>query len=185
MEKKTPNIYSALAKAQAEFPKIDLDAKVSFGNTNFKYATIANILDAVVPVLTKHGITHFNVIDDGKIKTTLYHGDSDTQISTESPLESGGKMQDYGARITYLRRYLLVSLLGVSAEEDKDHQGVSNDAKKTAEVAVMERAKAAIRESKPNVLDGMLSKFNLTSDQVRDLVKTEMSVQAEKEDSND
>lgn len=177
MEKQT-NIYTALAKAQSEFPNIDLDAEVDFTNkagkrTHFKYATLSNVLDCVVPVLTKNGITHFNLIEEGKIKTVLYHGESGTTIATESPIQTGGEIKDYGARITYLRRYLLISLIGVSAEEDKDHNDLSNNGKPNASVQQMERALAAIRDNKPNVLEEMISKLNLDADQLRQLVNEE------------
>lgn len=185
MEKKTPNIYSALAKAQAEFEEIKMTAKVKFGQTEFKYAPLSEVINKTRPALVENGITLTFKTEGDKITAHLYHAESDSELTSFFPLESSGKMQEIGSRMTYIKRYLLVNMLAVGTEEDGDHGDLSNDAKKAAEVAVMERAKAAIRESKPNVLEGMLSKFNLTSDQVRDLVKTEMSVQAEKEDSND
>lgn len=167
------NIYTALTKAQQAFPKIDLDGEVKFSGTKFKYATLGNILEKVRPTLLENGLTAFHTVEEGLIKTILFHAESGTSLESSSPLSMDGKIKDFGGRITYLRRYHLVSLLGIIAEEDGDHKDLSNNGKSKANVQQMERALSAIRQGQPNVLEEMFSKLELTADQARQLVNEE------------
>lgn len=119
------SLFTALAKAQAEFPKIrfDSEAKMREGGKPYRYASLEAILEVVRPVLNRHGVflTQETAHHDGVVSVTtkLVNQDGVHACTLEAPLPRGG-FHDMGSAITYLRRYSLASLLGVSADEDED-----------------------------------------------------------------
>ena len=118
----TGNLVTALAAAQSEMK----NAALNKTNPHFKskYADLAAIRDAVVPVLAKHGlaITQTTGMYDGGffLHTTLRH-ESGEIIESAYPLPLDvSKPQAMGSALTYARRYSLASICGISAEEDDD-----------------------------------------------------------------
>lgn len=118
-----PNIYCALAAAQAEMSKVVKDAK----NDHFKskYADLAGVVAAVRPALNANGIALFHqaVISEmgHAMKTILVHGKSDTRIECEVPLiVNKNDMQGYKSATTYAKRIGLESVTGVAPDDDDD-----------------------------------------------------------------
>jgi hypothetical protein len=118
---KHANVYTALAAAQAEMGAALKDSV----NPAFKsrYADLAAVIDAVRGPLTRHGIGFFQPMVEGEfgrgVKTILSHGDSDTHIDCTVPLIVGkNDMQGLGSAITYARRYGLMSMAGIAADDD-------------------------------------------------------------------
>lgn len=118
-----PNIYCALAAAQAEMSKVIKDAK----NDHFKskYADLAGVVAAVRPALNAHGIALFHqaaITEMGHaMKTILVHGKSDTRIECEVPLIVNRQdMQGYKSATTYAKRIGLESVTGVAPDDDDD-----------------------------------------------------------------
>jgi len=116
-------IGSALAKAQAEManPKFD-KTNPHFRN---KFASLAAVRDAVVPVLAKHGISCLqdlrNVTGGVACTTMLLH--TSGQFITFGPLEmpvSKNDAQGFGSAATYARRYHLMAVANVVGDEDDD-----------------------------------------------------------------
>lgn len=113
----------ALAKAQAAMKNATLN-KV---NPHFKskYADLAGIRDAVVPVLAAHGIAVVQTLDAASegvaycVLTRLIHS-SGQWIESLCPIPSVPDMQKMGSAITYARRYSLSAICGISADEDDD-----------------------------------------------------------------
>ena len=111
-------MYEKLLKIQQEIPAIKKDSKnPHFGN---KYFDINTLLEVVLPILNKHGmvltqgLTHIN----GKLalETKLSH--EKEEIVYVAPLPECADAQKYGSAITYFRRYAIVSLLALEAEDD-------------------------------------------------------------------
>lgn len=120
-------LVAALAKAQAGFGAIHkAHTNPHFGN---KYADLNDIFVAVRPVLAAEGIALIQVVEDTEqgcyLVTKLLKG-SDV-IESRMPLEVGGKMQELGSRLTYLKRYMVSALLAVAADDDDDGNA-ANDA---------------------------------------------------------
>ncbi len=117
----TDQIWAALATAQGTMKNAAFDAV----NPHFKnrYATLAAVVDTVRPELSKAGIaiTHTNDIDGEQefLVTTLGHK-SGQWISSRRRVPAGLKAQEYGAWLTYNRRYALCAMVGISADEDDD-----------------------------------------------------------------
>jgi hypothetical protein len=115
-------IIPALIAAQAEFPTIGKDAS----GYNYKYATLASVVEAVRPTLKEHGLAFAQlVVGSSDLVTILMHESGQTlTCHTEIvPTTLSGKSsaaQQFGAAITYARRYALTAMLGLASDEDTD-----------------------------------------------------------------
>lgn len=115
------NIYAALAAAQGVMGSpVKGSVNPAFRS---KYADLADVVTAVAPALSEHGIAFFHYIsrdDFGRyMVTALVHGDSDTRI--ECPVElliSKPDMHGYKSATTYAKRIGLESVTGVAPEDD-------------------------------------------------------------------
>jgi hypothetical protein len=120
----TTSLVAALAAAQAEFSSITRNREGQLGNRRYKYADLAEVLTAVNPALTKHGIAHvhrFEQTPEGRtlLVTELLFGEE--KLSSALPLPMAGQsLQDIGRAITFLRRYALGALLDICPEDDDD-----------------------------------------------------------------
>lgn len=125
----TPELAAALAKVQAELPKIERDKTVevpqrSGGSYTYSYVTLARLSEVVLPLLAKHGLS-FTAMpgagSDGKmcVRYSLLHS-SGEERSGEFPISGEGGIQMIGGRITYARRYCLAAVVGVAADEDDE-----------------------------------------------------------------
>ena len=156
----TGSIAEALAKAQGEFPAIPKNrtAKVPMkagGTYSYDYADLSDIVQAVRPVLAKHGLSFSQSVAGQVLRSTLFHS-SGQMISSEIPFNCppGGRPQDTGSALTYARRYCLCALLGVVAEEDDDGniaQGSGTSAPKAAAArgSVSNAPSAVVRATTP------------------------------------
>lgn len=129
-ESATDKLFEALAMAQGEFPAIPKDREVDAGQYKFEYATLDAILTAVRPVLSKHGLAILQplvMVNGGSVLRTILGHKSGQSIVSDMPLtlEGVSKIQQVGSQITYKRRYAIVSMLGVVADEDDDGTGAS------------------------------------------------------------
>ena len=146
-------IYKALADFQQECPVILKDTP-GYG---YKYADLPVIFETINPLLKKHGLGFTQLINGNKIKTILFHVESEESLESETdmPIESlnyeeitkikdgaeiklqvikgfegMNKAQAIGSLITYFRRYSLSSLLGLITDKDTDGVG-SEDTNQT------------------------------------------------------
>jgi hypothetical protein len=116
-------LAGALAKAQAEManPKFD-KLNPHFKN---KFASLASVRDAVIPVLAKHGIAciqDLTNVEGGVACTTILMHSSGQQINL-GPLKmpvSKADAQGFGSAATYARRYHLMAVANVVGDEDDD-----------------------------------------------------------------
>lgn len=123
-------LATALALAQAEFtnPEKNRTVKVQTktgGSYTFDYATLDSILDLVRGPLTRNGISLIQPADtlpDGTttLATRLQHASGQYLETCLVVHPAGNDLQSLGSALTYLRRYSLITLLGLAAEEDDD-----------------------------------------------------------------
>lgn len=135
-------IAAALALAEAEFTEIEKDSEAEIAGEakgsgrefkfTFEYASLAAVLAAVRPALTKNGIAllqpakHENQQGavNVSVQTWLVHKSGQWFRSPISSfLTAAGDPKKVGIMITYARRYQLGALLGVAPEEDKEADG--------------------------------------------------------------
>ena len=123
---------AAYAKAQSEMPIIP---KRGTGHNNIRYARIEDIIQAVMPVLERHGLSlrHKTSQDADTITVTaiLAHvdGHSETDVFISSPDKSGSKnsIQAVKSTITYGRRATAENILGLASYGEDDDAFASDD----------------------------------------------------------
>lgn len=113
-------IAAALVKAHAEINGVVKSATNPFFKS--KYATLEAVTDAIKAPLLKHGIVVVQGVQDAEngvaIETMLLHSSGQWISSTLRLPASKEDAQGYGSAITYGRRYGLMAICGVPAEDD-------------------------------------------------------------------
>ena len=116
------DLAAALAKAQAEIRNPAFDST----NPHFKnrYASLASHVDAVRAALPKFGLSVVQFVEtpDAQrvtVTTRILHA-SGQWIESCVGCASGGKVQELGSAVTYLRRYALAAICGIVGEDDDD-----------------------------------------------------------------
>lgn len=166
----TPDLYAALARAQAKFKPIRKNREVqitmkSGGKFKFRYADIEEINAATREALTSEGLSIIQPVKSDPsngahwIETTLLHasgGTLDSRIDVKPP-QAYGDPKEFGAAVTYLRRYAVSALLGLAADDDLDANGEptgggdgggTDDATAARINALTDKLIAAVRETK-------------------------------------
>lgn len=89
---------------------------------NSKYIDINGVLEALHPILQKEGLTVIqpltHVEGQPAIETVLMDNDSDAVVASVTVMPEIKDPQKAGGAITYFRRYSLVSLFSLGAEDD-------------------------------------------------------------------
>lgn len=116
-------LVKALLAAWAEFPTITKEKSGQAGNRQFKYAPHDVILDAVRPVLLKHGLLLTHSPSGHELITRLDHASGEWRESTTPVNKEHANLQSLGIEFTYLRRYATQLMLGIITEEDTDGMG--------------------------------------------------------------
>ena len=132
----------ALADFKSETIEIVKDRTVSYNDTTYSHASLGNIVKIATPYMSKHGMTHRWITEqgDGGIKVTcvlshrLGHSESTTLFSI--PDASGGKnaIQAVASTITYLERYTFLAITGLAVEEQDDDGNSSGQPTQQPEV---------------------------------------------------
>lgn len=147
----TPKLALALTKVQGKLPKLERDRTVEVkqksGDTySYSYVTLANLSDAILPLLAENGLSFVAMPgagSDGKMCLT-YHlmHESGESLTGEFPLSAEGGIQALGGRITYARRYCLAAIVGVAADEDDEGRLSQDSAPRTAQRAARQQPAA-------------------------------------------
>jgi hypothetical protein len=155
-------LASALAAFQAELPKIRKDetAKVTGEsksgakvNYSYGYAGLDTVVDTVLPVLGKHGlsITSKSTFSDGNfmLEVSLLHEGGERETGYW-PLPDPRRVgpQDLGSAYTYGRRYLTLALTGTfPGGEDDDGQKAQQSSRDSWEDAKPRQRPAEDRQA--------------------------------------
>lgn len=116
----------ALAKAQAGFTVIERTREVTVKpkespSYTFRYAPLDVVLAATLPALNANGLSLVSlpIMGGDRLRTLLLH-ESGEFIAVEVLMPEFQGPQKFGSALTYMRRYSIISLLGVASEEDDD-----------------------------------------------------------------
>jgi hypothetical protein len=140
-------LAEAFAAAQAEYVPVKKTKTASVKGTSkngkdydytYKYADLADILEMVIPCLSKQGLAFSqpHCMVDGKLRVVSYllhksgewmHSDG-IEISELSP-----DPKQLGIESTYFRRYDGSSFLGIAPDEDTDGQSTGDRTRRTEE----------------------------------------------------
>jgi hypothetical protein len=153
-------LAAALAVAQGAIrnPARNREVKVATktgGSYTFAYATFDAILDAIRQPLADNGIAFTQTLTEraGKyrLRTTLMHA-SGQWLASETPLfVQEQSSQAFGSALTYMKRYALCALVGVSADEDDDgNAGDGHSAEKKDRAPPAKAGGNGVRKATPN-----------------------------------
>lgn len=122
------DLYAALAAAQGEFQPLAKNREVeivmkSGGKFTFRYADLEACIAATRPALSANGLAVFQRVVEDMLVTTVAHKDGGIIESMTRLPGSHGDIKQYGASITYLRRYAYCAILCISADDDLDENG--------------------------------------------------------------
>lgn len=143
---KAMNIYQRISAVSAEVGKVAMTLNVSTGNGSYKAISINDVVDSLIPVLTKYRLAILpgekKIIEQEQIKTTSKYGDKTqfyirlkatyTVVNIDKPeekisavgfgdgIDSGDKAT--GKANTYARKYALIDLFNLSKGDDPDRE---------------------------------------------------------------
>jgi hypothetical protein len=152
----------AFIELRKELPKIFADRTVpdKFGNEKFRFAAYEDIMQAVDPLLLKHGftVTFSSEIKEDRITQTciLTHIGGHTRTNQFMARIGSGPpgaspTQADGAASTYAKRFALCAALNIVIERDRE--GVEQDARKEGEPISDDKAaylRELVHETKSN-----------------------------------
>ena len=134
-------LLEALHAFQADPPELRKDStNPHYGNS---YISLGALLSAVLPRLNKLGLvlTQEPVTlgeDRPGLRTTIVHTEAGpaepyASLASTVPLVlERENSQGLGSALTYTKRYALISILGLDADEDDDGEAASNSAPPTS-----------------------------------------------------
>ena len=123
-------LFAALAMAQGRYTDVVKDKKAKIesqkGSYGYPYADIAGYIEAIRPALTeaKLAVIQAPAVEHGSatVTTRIVHA-SGQWVETELSMPIGQQTpQAVGSAITYARRYSLVAMLCLAAEDDDGEQ---------------------------------------------------------------
>jgi hypothetical protein len=124
MSKKEESIYNKLYKVQKEIGAISKDSTNPFYKS--KYFDINSLIKQLTPILEKHNLLLLQPIQDDKQYSIIYDIDDGDSVESSLSLPINLDAQKIGGAITYYRRYTLVALLGLQAEDDDGNTATGN-----------------------------------------------------------
>ena len=132
-------LAAALSKMQGQVGPVykNKTAKIFSKRTNtsfsYSYADLAGIWDTIRKPLSDAGLSICQTFSDNMIVTILMHS-SGQWIKSLLPINGMSlPPQELGSEITYMRRYGLTSILGISADDDDDGATAGVDVSKFKE----------------------------------------------------
>lgn len=120
-------LAAALSAAQGEFKPVAKTGKnPHLGN---EYVTLDGIIESVRKPLSTHGLAYTQLLNEAEaglmLETFLFHTSGQwlsacVRVVAMTGNRGVNEMQALGGALTYLKRYALAALLGISADEDDD-----------------------------------------------------------------
>ena len=136
MSDKIGEITKALSKAQGELE----GAKKDTQGYGYNYSDLASVISTAKPILSKNGLAIVQLTgndgDKPKVTTILSHSSGEFFRSCISmdlvEMNKVNNLQRAGATISYLRRYALQAILGMSSEDNDASSNVGDNSPKSA-----------------------------------------------------
>ena len=130
-------LMASLAEVQFELPTLPKSSQ-AYG---YKYTDLDTIVKTIKPILHKHNVGYTQSVGattDGRptLTTRVFNNKGQyIEDTTVLPVISGTKnnnAQTLGMSITYMRRYALCAMLGITSDEDVDANTVTQQAPQKA-----------------------------------------------------
>ena len=127
----------AFVNFQSELPEIKKNKVVSYnsskGNVKYNYSPLPDIVKQIKEPLKNNGFSYrWEFAENGKIKCSCIlshvggHSESSTMEAEKDTSGNKNDIQSIGSTRTYLQRYTLIGVLGLSTAED-DTDGMKVD----------------------------------------------------------
>lgn len=118
-------LAKAMVKFQSEVPELELNKTVKVttkaGQTyTFQYADLAEIKSKIKKPLSANGLAYSQLLKKDGIETILMHTSGEYMREITPLVGIANNAQEYGSQTTYIKRYSLVAILGLVADEDDD-----------------------------------------------------------------
>lgn len=117
------DLMKDLVQLQAELPTMPKDS-IGYG---YNYTSLDTIVSTIKPIMAKHNLAFMQSVgglENVTITTRIFNAMGQyIEDTVQLPTIQANKMnnaQVLGAVITYMRRYTLCALLGITADEDVD-----------------------------------------------------------------
>lgn len=138
------SLLAELVKIQAELPTMPQNAQ-AYG---YKYADLDTITGIIKPILAKHEVAYMQTLttinNNPALTTRIFNSKGEyIEDSTILPTITNTKnnpAQTMGMSITYVRRYALCSILGITSDEDTDANETKQPQKTTPQNMGMKKA---------------------------------------------
>jgi ERF superfamily len=123
---------AAMKTFKAESPRISKNARVNFttskGTTDYRHATLDHVCNALIGILSKHGITHRWQVSQNEQWITvrciltheLGHSEETSLVGTADLTGNKNTIQAVGSTVTYLQRYTLLAATGLATSDSDD-----------------------------------------------------------------
>lgn len=116
------SLMKAVFNVQHTCPKIAKTNSNDFAK--FKYADLGDIMEVLKPILNREGIVVIQKLTGNAINTVVCHVDSGERDEFETAmheivvLKGMNNYQVDGSRITYYKKYIIVSYFGLISDEE-------------------------------------------------------------------
>jgi hypothetical protein len=138
------SLMTALLAVQSALPENPIrkdkeNEQFKRGGKASKYVSLDAVMDVVLPLLNQNQLVWITLPGAGEhgeptLAYRLIHADTGEALTGEMPLLLARQdPQGFGSAITYARRYSLMSVLGLTADEDDDGNAASGKSKPKAE----------------------------------------------------
>lgn len=184
----TAKLSKVLSKIQGELPAIQKTRT----NTHFKskYADISDILEQVLPILSKNGVvvTQWTLhSEDNRVHllTRIQLDDEWMQGEFSVPADRPNP-QGYASAVTYMRRISLAAALGVASDDDDDGNAATAQTQKAQAQAPRPQPQApqnpqGITQSQIKRLHAIATGNGWTGDVVKEMMRKEFKVESSKD----
>ena len=140
----------------------------------FNYVDYTDVVVAISSALTSEGIMYYHTINGKTLHTFIVHEESGEQMESSSEIldmEAKGMntYQVIGSGISYLKKYHLISMLGLATDEKSMDELIQSRKKPTLTDERFEQALAKINAG-TYTTEQLVSKFELTKEQKEKLL---------------
>ena len=161
-------LIEALVKFHKTVPAINKTASAQYG----KFADLETVLSTVTPQLIKNGLVISQVFEPSEglepiLVTKLLHV-SGAELISRLPMVIGkgrNALHDFGGSCTYLKRYALLAMLGLTADMDMDGDFADDQpaakptAKPAAKVEGVSNSDQPLSENDRNLCLGLIKEL--------------------------
>jgi hypothetical protein len=161
-------LIEALVKFHKTVPAINKTASAQYG----KFADLETVLSTVTPHLIKNGLVISQVFEPSEglepiLVTKLLHV-SGAELVSRLPMVIGkgrNALHDFGGSCTYLKRYALLAMLGLTADMDMDGDFADDQpaakptAKPAAKVEGVSNSDQPLSENDRNLCLGLIKEL--------------------------